>query len=189
MKKIPAHAQDDDLAVEVATLEHLAEDRPRGSFPTRSQLNLCTLGGHRLGGPVSLEKSLQVANEMLAARGLAAAIHLEQASGISRNNHFTARGLAEVLELFAPPTPTCSTAMTAVRTRPAHGGGPHARRLCRHLKQLSRHSLRSSRPLSAQRAGMSEVFEPFRDTPGQVRAVLVDDATERLVASVGFGMR
>ena len=56
---------------------------------------------------------------MLAARGLAAAIHLEQASGISRNNHFTARGLAEVLELFAPPTPTCSTAMTAVRTRPA----------------------------------------------------------------------
>jgi len=60
------------------------------------------IGGHRLGGPVSLEKSLQVANEMLAARGLAAAIHLEEGSGISRNNHFTARGLAKVLELFAP---------------------------------------------------------------------------------------
>ena len=60
------------------------------------------IGGHRLGGPVSLEKSLQVANEMLAAHGLAAAIHLEEGSGISRNNRFTARGLAKLLELFAP---------------------------------------------------------------------------------------
>ena len=60
------------------------------------------IGGQRLGGPVSLEKSLQVANEMLAAHGLAAAIHLEEGSGISRDNRFTARGLAKVLELFAP---------------------------------------------------------------------------------------
>jgi D-alanyl-D-alanine carboxypeptidase/D-alanyl-D-alanine-endopeptidase (penicillin-binding protein 4) len=60
------------------------------------------IGGHRLGGPVSLEKSLLVANEMLAAHGLATAIHLEEGSGISRNNRFTARGLAKVLELFAP---------------------------------------------------------------------------------------
>jgi D-alanyl-D-alanine carboxypeptidase/D-alanyl-D-alanine-endopeptidase (penicillin-binding protein 4) len=60
------------------------------------------IGGHRLGGPVSLEKSLKVANEMLAAHGLAAAIHLEEGSGISRNNRFTARGLAKVLDLFAP---------------------------------------------------------------------------------------
>jgi len=60
------------------------------------------IGGRRLGGPVSLEKSLQVANEMLAAHGLAAAVHLEEGSGISRNDRFTARGLAKVLELFAP---------------------------------------------------------------------------------------
>ena len=60
------------------------------------------IGGHRLGGPVSLEKSLKVANEMLAAHGLARAIHIEEGSGISRNNRFTARGLAKVLELFAP---------------------------------------------------------------------------------------
>jgi serine-type D-Ala-D-Ala carboxypeptidase/endopeptidase (penicillin-binding protein 4) len=60
------------------------------------------IGGHRLGGPVSLEKSLEVANEMLAARGLAADIHLEEGSGISRDDRFTARGLAKVLELFAP---------------------------------------------------------------------------------------
>lgn len=60
------------------------------------------VGARRLGGPVSLQKSLQVANEMLAAQGLAATIHLEEGSGISRDNHFTARGLAKVLELFAP---------------------------------------------------------------------------------------
>src|SRR6478735_5176368 len=60
------------------------------------------IGGHRQGRPVSLEKSLQVANEMLPAHGLAAAIHLEEGSGISRNNHFTARGLAQLLHLFEP---------------------------------------------------------------------------------------
>jgi D-alanyl-D-alanine carboxypeptidase/D-alanyl-D-alanine-endopeptidase (penicillin-binding protein 4) len=60
------------------------------------------IGGRRLGGPVSLEKSLEVANEMLAAHGLAEAIHLEEGSGISRDSRFTARGLAKVLELFAP---------------------------------------------------------------------------------------
>jgi D-alanyl-D-alanine carboxypeptidase/D-alanyl-D-alanine-endopeptidase (penicillin-binding protein 4) len=58
--------------------------------------------GGTLGGSVSLEKSLKVANAMLAANGLADSIHLEEGSGISRNNHFTARGLAKVLELFAP---------------------------------------------------------------------------------------
>jgi len=60
------------------------------------------IGAHRLGGPVSLEKSLRVASEMLAAHGLADAIHLEEGSGISRDNRFTARGLAKVLALFAP---------------------------------------------------------------------------------------
>ncbi|HZZ60375.1 MAG TPA: D-alanyl-D-alanine carboxypeptidase, partial [Roseiarcus sp.] len=60
------------------------------------------IGAHGLGGPVSLEKSLQVANGMLAANGLAGAIHLEEGSGISRDDRFTARGLAKVLALFAP---------------------------------------------------------------------------------------
>jgi len=58
--------------------------------------------GGTLGGAVSLEKSLKVANEMLAANGLADAIHLEEGSGISRGNRFTARGLAKVLDLFEP---------------------------------------------------------------------------------------
>jgi serine-type D-Ala-D-Ala carboxypeptidase/endopeptidase (penicillin-binding protein 4) len=58
--------------------------------------------GGTLGGPVSLEKSLKVANTMLAANGLAEDIHLEEGSGISRGNRFRARGLAKVLDLFAP---------------------------------------------------------------------------------------
>jgi len=60
------------------------------------------MGGHRLGGPVSLVKSLKVANEMLAKHGLAESIHLKEGSGISRGNRFTARGLAQVLRLFEP---------------------------------------------------------------------------------------
>ena len=39
---------------------------------------------------------------MLAANGLADDIHIEEGSGISRGNRFTARGLAKVLDLFAP---------------------------------------------------------------------------------------
>ncbi len=58
--------------------------------------------GGTLGGSVSLEKSLKVANGMLAVNGLAKDIHLEEGSGISRDNRFTARGLAHVLDLFAP---------------------------------------------------------------------------------------
>jgi D-alanyl-D-alanine carboxypeptidase/D-alanyl-D-alanine-endopeptidase (penicillin-binding protein 4) len=39
---------------------------------------------------------------MLAKNGLTGAITLEEGSGISRGNRFTARGLAKVLNLFAP---------------------------------------------------------------------------------------
>lgn len=60
------------------------------------------IGGRRLGGPVSLEKSRTILNEKLAAQGLASDIHLEEGSGISRNNRFTAAGLAKMLSLFAP---------------------------------------------------------------------------------------
>ena len=76
------------------------------------------IGGHRLGGPVSLEKSLQVTNEMLSEHGLAAAIHLEEGSGISRGNRFTARGLAQLLHLFHP-VPPCPAAETARSSRRA----------------------------------------------------------------------
>jgi D-alanyl-D-alanine carboxypeptidase/D-alanyl-D-alanine-endopeptidase (penicillin-binding protein 4) len=60
------------------------------------------IGGHRQGGPVSLDKSLQVAREILAVHDLADAIHLKEGSGISRGNRFTARGLARLLHHFAP---------------------------------------------------------------------------------------
>ena len=60
------------------------------------------IGAHSLGGPVSLEKSLRVANEMLARHGLAESITLVEGSGISRDNRFTARGLAQLLHLFRP---------------------------------------------------------------------------------------
>ncbi len=60
------------------------------------------IGGQRLGSPVSLDKSLRVANELLAKRGLAKSIQLEEGSGISRGNRLTARGLIEVLHRFEP---------------------------------------------------------------------------------------
>ncbi len=60
------------------------------------------IGAHRLGGPVSLKKSLQVAGGILAEHGLAEDIHLDEGSGISRKNRFTARGLARLLHHFAP---------------------------------------------------------------------------------------
>lgn len=60
------------------------------------------MGAHRLGGPVSLEKSVTVANEALAVHGLTDAIRLDEGSGVNRGNSFTARGLVKVLELFAP---------------------------------------------------------------------------------------
>src|SRR5476649_929097 len=39
---------------------------------------------------------------MLAANDLADAIQLDEGSGLSRGNRFTARGLARMLDLFAP---------------------------------------------------------------------------------------
>jgi D-alanyl-D-alanine carboxypeptidase/D-alanyl-D-alanine-endopeptidase (penicillin-binding protein 4) len=58
------------------------------------------IGAARYGGPVSLEKSLKVANEMLAHHGLQDDIYMEEGSGLSRGNRFTAQGLAKVLDLF-----------------------------------------------------------------------------------------
>jgi serine-type D-Ala-D-Ala carboxypeptidase/endopeptidase (penicillin-binding protein 4) len=84
------------------TLSEILAEMLRASNNYIANQVFLEIGGHRLGGPVSLEKSLAVANEMLAAHGLATAIHLEEGSGISRDNRFTARGLAKVLELFAP---------------------------------------------------------------------------------------
>jgi len=84
------------------TLAEILHDLLVGSNNYVANQVFLEIGGHRLGGPVGLDKSLKVANEMLAAHDLAGAIHLEEGSGISRDDRFTARGLAKVLGLFAP---------------------------------------------------------------------------------------
>jgi D-alanyl-D-alanine carboxypeptidase/D-alanyl-D-alanine-endopeptidase (penicillin-binding protein 4) len=83
------------------TLAEILAEMLRGSNNYIANQVFLEIGGQRRGGPVSLEKSLQVANEILAAHDLAGAIQLEEGSGISRGNRFTARGLAKVLNLFA----------------------------------------------------------------------------------------
>ncbi|MEM9574758.1 MAG: D-alanyl-D-alanine carboxypeptidase [Pseudomonadota bacterium] len=60
------------------------------------------VGAHKLGGPVSLEKSLKVTGEILAKHGLSDSIRMVEGSGISRDNKFTALGLAKLLDQFAP---------------------------------------------------------------------------------------
>lgn len=60
------------------------------------------IGAHRLGGPVSLDKSLKVANEIFDKHDVGEAIDIVEGSGISRKNKFTARGLAKLLHQFAP---------------------------------------------------------------------------------------
>ena len=59
------------------------------------------MGAHRLGGPVSLDKSLTVARDLLAKHKLEKAIQLAEGSGISPRNAFTARGLAQLLDKLA----------------------------------------------------------------------------------------
>ena len=84
------------------TLSQLLHELLVGSNNYMANQIFLEIGAHRFGGPVSLEKSIKVADTMLAAHDLAGAIHLEEGSGISRGDHFTARGLAKVLTLFAP---------------------------------------------------------------------------------------
>lgn len=95
LKPVYVHRQSRDLA-EILTLMMI------GSNNYIANQIFLEIGAHRLGGPVSLEKSLKVAGELLAEHGLADAIVLEEGSGISEGNKFTARGFATLLDLFAP---------------------------------------------------------------------------------------
>ncbi|HXF88851.1 MAG TPA: D-alanyl-D-alanine carboxypeptidase [Xanthobacteraceae bacterium] len=83
-------------------LSHILVEMLRGSNNFVANQIFLEIGAQRLGGSVSLEKSLTVANEALAAHDLADAIRLEEGSGVSRGNSFTARGMAKLLDLFAP---------------------------------------------------------------------------------------
>ena len=95
LEPVYVHRQSRDLA-EILTLMLL------GSNNYIANQVFLEIGAQRLGAPVSLEKSLKVASEVLAEHGLAGAIVLEEGSGISRGNKFTARGLAKLLHHFAP---------------------------------------------------------------------------------------
>jgi D-alanyl-D-alanine carboxypeptidase/D-alanyl-D-alanine-endopeptidase (penicillin-binding protein 4) len=99
---VPAGLQPVYIHQQSRPLAEILVDLLRASNNFTANQVFLEIGARRFGGPVSLEKSLKVANAMLAAHGLATAIHMEEGSGISRDNRFTARGLAEVLTLFAP---------------------------------------------------------------------------------------
>jgi D-alanyl-D-alanine carboxypeptidase/D-alanyl-D-alanine-endopeptidase (penicillin-binding protein 4) len=99
---VPANLQPVYVHRQSRTLSQILHELLVGSNNYVANQIFLEIGGRRLGGPVSLDKSLKVANEMLAAQDLAGAVHLEEGSGISRNNRFTARGLDKVLTLFAP---------------------------------------------------------------------------------------
>jgi D-alanyl-D-alanine carboxypeptidase/D-alanyl-D-alanine-endopeptidase (penicillin-binding protein 4) len=86
------------------TLSMILAEMLRGSNNYIANQVFLEIGGQRRGGPVSLDKSLAVTNELLAAHNLADGIRLEEGSGLSHGNRFTARGLAKVLDLFAPHT-------------------------------------------------------------------------------------
>jgi D-alanyl-D-alanine carboxypeptidase/D-alanyl-D-alanine-endopeptidase (penicillin-binding protein 4) len=115
------------------TLSKILAEMLRASNNFSANQVFLEIGGHRLGGPVSLEKSLKLADEILAAHGLATIIHLEEGSG-SRDNRFTARGLAKVLELFAPHANLLHGHDGGMNKTGTMEGGQHARGLCRHLK-------------------------------------------------------
>ena len=84
------------------TLAEILTEMLRGSNNYIANQVFLEMGGQRLGGPVSLEKSLKIAREILTKHDLVGAIQLEEGSGLSRDNRFTARGLAKILNLFAP---------------------------------------------------------------------------------------
>ena len=59
-------------------------------------------GAQKRGSPVSIDKSLSVFAEILDKYDLGDDIKLAEGSGISRENRFTANGLAKLLHHFAP---------------------------------------------------------------------------------------
>ena len=92
------------------------------------------LPGDRRAPPRWARQSREVAqgrNEFLAKHGLAKAIHLEEGSGISRGNHFTARGLAQLLNLSSPMTLLRRGEGARFKTG-TFSGRAHAGRLCQH---------------------------------------------------------
>lgn len=78
------------------------------------------IGAHRLGGPVSLEKSQQVAKEILAAHGITEGIELREGSGISPDNRFSPKA-----------SPGCCSSLRRTLTCSPRPGPDHATRRAR----------------------------------------------------------
>ncbi len=95
LKPIHVHRQSRDLA------EILRQMLLGSNNYIANQLFL-EIGAHKLGGPVSIEKSLKVTRALLAKHGLSKSITLVEGSGLSRQNKFTAQGLGQLLDKFAP---------------------------------------------------------------------------------------
>lgn len=95
LKPIYVHQQSRDLAEIVRAML-------LGSNNYITNQVFLEVGAHKLGGPVSLEKSLKVTGDILAKHGLSNSIRMVEGSGISRDNKFTALGLAKLLDQFAP---------------------------------------------------------------------------------------
>jgi D-alanyl-D-alanine carboxypeptidase/D-alanyl-D-alanine-endopeptidase (penicillin-binding protein 4) len=115
------------------TLSEVAGQMLLGSNNYIANQLFLEIGAFLRGGPVSLGKSLEVAREILAEHDLEDAIHLEEGSGISRENRFTARGLAALLRLRA----SCRPASRDQRWIPIQDRhdrrGPNAGGLRQHL--------------------------------------------------------
>jgi D-alanyl-D-alanine carboxypeptidase/D-alanyl-D-alanine-endopeptidase (penicillin-binding protein 4) len=100
--KVPAGLQPIYVHRQSRPLPTIVSEMLRGSNNFVANQLFLEMGARRLGGPVSLEKSLRISNEALAKRGVAGGIQLEEGSGISRGNRMTARALIELLGMFEP---------------------------------------------------------------------------------------
>ena len=126
LKPVYVHRQSRTLSqILVELLKRLEQLHRQPGFPGDRRAQ-----PRRAGQP---EKSLQVANEKLAAHGLAAT-SISRRVGHQPQQPFTARGLAKVLELFAPHADLLRGHDGGLNKTGTMDGDSHPRRLCRHLE-------------------------------------------------------
>ncbi|MEM9108104.1 MAG: D-alanyl-D-alanine carboxypeptidase, partial [Pseudomonadota bacterium] len=94
LKPIYVHEQSRDLA-------EILRQMMIGSNNYIANQVFLEVGAQSRGGQASLEKSIQVADAIFAKHDIGDAIVLQEGSGISPENRFTAQGLAKVLDAFS----------------------------------------------------------------------------------------
>ena len=96
------------------------------------------IGGHRLGGPVSLEKSLKVANEILAAT-ISPRPSISRRARASAATTISRLAASPSCSIFSSPMPLCSRRPRRLPLQDRHlFRRPHAGRLRRHLQARAR---------------------------------------------------